>query len=725
VKLHLILRSILKVLFLFFLFCLEFSFGQKVNSSYNYKVIKASGDIIIDGKLNEDSWREADVADDFFMITPVDTGKAKQFSKVQITYDEKFIYIGVVFYNNAVKGDYNVESLKRDFSFGKNDNLLIAIDPFNNLTTGFTFGLNAYGAQWDGTMYDGASVDLNWDTKWYSEVSFDQDQWIGEMAIPFKSIRYPYGEKNWGINFSRLDLKASEKSSWAPVPRQFPSVSLAFTGSLEWDEPPPKQSKNVSIIPFFIASKDMDQSKIDIGGDVKYSLNSSLNLDVTINPDFSQTEVDQQVTNLDRFELFFPEKRQFFLENADLFSNFGYKEIRPFFSRRIGLDRPINYGFRLSGNINESWRIGLMDLQTPKNIEKGFNAQNFAVVSLQKKVFKRSNIGFLFVNRQTFNDQDKQNKKSSVFDRNFGVEYNYASSDNIWNGKILYLKSMTSEKDLNKADVFAAHLEYKSTKWKARFQQEVIGEDFETEVGYTPRKGFLKTTGVLGHLIYKDQTKGLLSHGPRIKKTIFLTPKYKKTDDISEIAYLFNFNNRSTIDFVYENKYILLTKPFDPTGVSSEYLEEGSEHNWNEFAVKYNSKPQNLFQYQLEVLYGGYYNNGKRLGIGSVLSYRFQPILGLSSILTYNRIKLNKPWGKTSFWLYGLKADLTLTNKLFFTNLFQYNEQLGLWNFNSRFQWRYKPASDIYLVFNSNEVEQPYYLKTWNLSLKINYWLNF
>ena len=251
-KLHLILKSILKGLPLFFLFCLEFSFGQKVNSSYNYKVIKASGDIIIDGKLNEDSWRDAEVADDFFMITPVDTGKAKQFSKVRITYDEKFIYIGVVFYNNAVKGDYNVESLKRDFSFGKNDNLLIAIDPFNNLTTGFTFGLNAYGAQWDGTMYDGASVDLNWDTKWYSEVSFDQDQWIGEMAIPFKSIRYPYGEKNWGINFSRLDLKASEKSSWAPVPRQFPSVSLAFTGSLEWDEPPPKQSKNVSIIPFFI-----------------------------------------------------------------------------------------------------------------------------------------------------------------------------------------------------------------------------------------------------------------------------------------------------------------------------------------------------------------------------------------------------------------------------------------------------------------------------------------
>ncbi len=257
------------------------------------------------------------------MIQPSDGKPATQHSEARMCFDDNNIYMSIIFYNNEVKGAYNVESYKRDFSFNKNDNFIMAFDPFNNLTTGFTFGLNAYGAQWDGTLYDGARTDLNWDTKWVSEVRFDEDKWVCEIAIPFKSIRYNENAKSWGINFSRLDLKANEKSAWAPVPRQFPSISLAYSGNLVWDTPPPSQNKNISLIPYLATSVANSENDFQMGTDVKIGIGAALNLDLTINPDFSNTEVDAEVTNLNRFELFFPEKRQFFLENADLFGNFG------------------------------------------------------------------------------------------------------------------------------------------------------------------------------------------------------------------------------------------------------------------------------------------------------------------------------------------------------------------------------------------------------------------
>jgi hypothetical protein len=332
-KLILKLRSFALVVCI--LLTANYSTAQINFEDFQIEIKKTNEPILIDGILDENTWKEASVGKDFFMITPIDTGKATQFSEARVAFDDEFLYISIIFFNNAVQGDYVVESLQRDFSFGKNDNFLVALDPFDNQSTGFAFGLNAYGAQWDGTMYNGRNVDLNWDTKWYSEVKFDRDQWVCEIAIPFKSIRYEEGNRRWGINFSRLDLKASEKSSWAPVPRQFPSVSLAYAGALIWNTPPPPQGSNISLIPYLsnnavkTNSNDTDNA-FKLGGDIKYNLTSALNLDLTINPDFSQAEVDQQVTNLDRFELFFPERRQFFLENADLFSNFGYKTIRRF-----------------------------------------------------------------------------------------------------------------------------------------------------------------------------------------------------------------------------------------------------------------------------------------------------------------------------------------------------------------------------------------------------------
>ncbi|MDC1056922.1 DUF5916 domain-containing protein, partial [Flavobacteriaceae bacterium] len=459
-----------------------------------------------------------------------------------------------------------------------------------------------------------------------------------------------------------------------------------------------------------------------VGGDLKYSLTSALNLDVTINPDFSQAEVDQQVTNLDRFELFFPERRQFFLENADLFSNFGYRSIRPFFSRRIGLNVPIQGGIRLSGNLDENWRIGLMDIQTRQDNELNLAGENFGVVTLQRKVFDRSNISAIFVNKQVIGFNENQNN-TSEYNRNVGLEYNYFSADNLWSGKLLFLKSL-SPIATQQGEVFASHFGYQSTRWNWRIQQEYISGDYSAEVGFIPRNNYIKLEATGGYLYYTKKDTPLLAHGPRLGRTYYFDTDFNKKDQTKQFDYLFNFKDRSRFTIGVQRQYIELLSDFDPLRTQIAKLEAGTKHEWTSLTLSYNAKPQNRFTYSAEVIAGGYYANGKRNAFLGEFGYRFQPYLELSSLVNYNQIELPAPWNTNSFWLLGLKSNLTLTNKIFFSNLFQYNEQLGLWNFNSRFQWRYKPASDIFLVFNSNEISVPNVARGWNLTLKVNYWLN-
>lgn len=197
--------------------------AQKINADYTLNIQEVEDPIVIDGELNEVTWSNAAMAKDFFMVLPMDTSHAQVRTEVMMAYDENAFYLVAICYDD-LPGGYIVESLRRDFSFGGNDNFLVFIDPFDDQTNGFAFGANAAGAQWDGMMYGGRSVNLNWDNKWSSKVKNYDDKWIFECRIPFKTMRYKKGITQWGINFSRLDLKLNEKSSWTPVPRQFPTA---------------------------------------------------------------------------------------------------------------------------------------------------------------------------------------------------------------------------------------------------------------------------------------------------------------------------------------------------------------------------------------------------------------------------------------------------------------------------------------------------------------------
>jgi len=705
--------------------------AQKINESYQIRIQRASSAIRIDGIVEEEAWKEADVASDFFMVLPMDTSKAQVRTDVMMTYDEQNLYLVAICYH-FLPGPYFVESLRRDFVFGKNDNFLLFMDPFEDQTNGFSFGANAAGAQWDGMMYEGGKVDLSWDNKWTSVVRKEDDRWVFEAAIPFKSIRYKKGITKWGINFSRLDLKSTEKSSWAPVPRQFPTASLAYTGILVWDEPPPQVGSNVSIIPYVLGGvgKDYENEtpttyRKEIGVDAKIAVSSSLNLDLTVNPDFSQVEVDRQVTNLERFELFFPERRQFFLENGDLFANFGYATIRPFFSRRIGLGTPIQFGARFSGKLNKNWRIGMMDIQTDKVEEEYLPRQNFAVMALQRRVFARSNVGLIFINKQSLDYQPSEDPEVPIYsqyNRNIGLEYNLASSNNLWTGKALFLKSFSPDKS-GKEFTHAANLQYSDRKLLLGWQHEYVGENYNAEVGYVPRTKFIKLNPQAGYLFF-PKGKTVLSHGPKFSGIYYYDDAFNETDNTSIFSYGVTFRTQSVLTAWTAHDYVKLLKPFDPTNSGKDSLAAGTEHRWNSFGVDFTSKPQSVFTYLFTTRYGGYYADGTRLNLGGEVGYRFQPYLSFAVTFNYNDIRLPEPWGKNTFWLIGPRLDVTMTNKLFFTAFAQYNEQQNNVNLNTRLQWRYRPASDLFIVYTDNYLPDTFGVKNRSLVLKFTYWWN-
>src|SRR3954466_14592792 len=301
-------------------------------------------------------------------------------------------------------------------------------------------------AQMEG-IAEANSASFEWDAKWYSATKIFKGYWTAELAIPFKSLRFPKSQKQWGINFIRNDMTNNCFSTWNQVPIQFFGANLNCLGKISFANDVPRVKSNNAFIPYVSAKLDEEQktfsSSVSAGFDAKIAINSSLNLDATLNPDFSQVDVDRQGINLDRFNVLLPERRTFFLENSDLFSNAGIPNAAtPFVSRQIGLTQdgrvvPIVAGLRLTGNIDPSLRIGIMNIQTVKKYDQA--AQNYLVAAFDHKIFKRSNIRGIVTNRQGITGNEKVSTKD--FNRIAGAEFNYLSNNTKFNGGAGYYYS--------------------------------------------------------------------------------------------------------------------------------------------------------------------------------------------------------------------------------------------------------------------------------------------
>jgi len=692
---------------------------------YRINITQTIENINVDGLLDEEVWETAECTGKFQRVTPTDTGYAIAQTKVRLTYDELNLYLGIICHD-PTPGKRPVESLRRDYNFTRNDNFMLFLDTYNDQTNGFAFGISAAGAQTEGLQYDGTKVLYSWDIKWRSAVTSYDDRWVVEFSIPFRSIRYSEGDTEWGINFGRLDLKNNEKSAWAPMPRQFPHCSLPFTGTLVWDKPVGKAGLRVSLIPYVTGKVTRD---IEADEDIKYSgnagidakmiLSTSMNLDLTLNPDYSQVEVDRQQTNLDRFELFFPEKRQFFLENSDLFSNLGTGTLRPFFSRRIGLDNSVRAGARLSGNIGNNWRINLMDIQTGE--KENIHASNYLVAALQRSIFSRSNISAFFINKQVMDVKDDTSFTGNRFNRVAGLEYNLASPDNRWTGKAFYHQSFQNSITFEDA-AMAANLTYSSQYLTATLNQSFVGSGYIAETGYIRRRGYYEINPMFQYKFFPESDI-IINHGPGVRMDMLFNPSFFLTDRETQLYYRIEWQNKSIIQVDVTETYIKLQAPYDPTNTGGLQFNTDEDFHWNEIGASYISDSRKLFNVSLTSRYGGYYT-GKRLTLNGELNYRVQPYGSLAMVTTYNNISLPDPYNSAALLLIGPRLDFTFTDKLFFTSFIQYNNQIDNLNLNLRFQWRFAPVSDLFIVYTENSFPADYKVKNRGLVVKLSYWFN-
>jgi hypothetical protein len=713
--------------------------GELEISTPSIQIHKANSTIILDGNIDEPAWFQGDYVSNFWQWFPGDTVQANYQTKVYMTYDDDFLYFAAKCY--APGNNYVVESLKRDFRANGNDNITFVLDTYSDNTNAFVFGATPMGVLREALISNGGvnreDFQESWDNKWDGEAKIFDGYWTTEIAIPFKTLRFQDGSTRWGFNCYRFDYQSNERTTWVQIPRNQMVMNLAYTGELVWDEPLKKSGKSFAVIPYLSGNLNRDyeeeNSKFSgnwgAGADAKIAVSSGMSLDLTINPDFSQVEVDRQVTNLTRFEVFFPERRQFFLENSDLFGRFGFDRINPFFSRRIGVaydnyaeenvQNPILFGARLSGKLNNDWRLGLLSMQTAE--EKGFDlpSYNYTVAAVQRKVFNRSNIGFILVNKQAMGDSE--NPELNQYNRIIGIDYNLATPDNKWTGKIFYHKAITEE-DISDKFAHGTELSYRVRTHEISWRHELVGEGYDAQVGFVPRKDYLRMIPSVRFFFYPADSK-IIQHGPSVSADLFHTPGLGISDKEFALMWDVDFLNQSRLQFGIRNEYVYLLEEFDPTRKGENYLPADSDYNFTSVSVEYNSDRSKVWSFRIEPIIGQFFN-GVRTGLSGSVNYRLHRFGNFAINANYNRIKLDPPFEPTNIYLVGPRIDLTFTKKIFLTTFFQYNTQAENININARLQWRFAPVSDFFLVYTDNYLPSDFSVKSRAIVAKLTYWLN-
>ncbi len=717
-----------------------YCFAQNQDKGFTVKHI-TNADIKADGVLDEAIWESAESAHDFWEYFPSDSIQAVKQSDIKMLVDDKNLYIGITVYTAG--RNYAVESLKRDFRAGNSDNITLLFDTFNDGNNAFLFGINPYGVRREG-LVSGGGLDLrgftiSWDVKWKGDAKIYDDYYTAEMVIPLTSFKFREGETQWRFNSYRFDTQSNETSTWTKIPQNQNIYGLTFMGDMIFEKPLGKSRTPLAVIPYinYLTAQDFEnESSINdfkFGGDAKVAIGNSMNLDITVNPDFSQVEVDDQVTNLTRFEIGLPEKRQFFIDNSDLFSSFGdARDSNPFFSRRIGIaedidgntiENPIIGGVRLSGKVNNDLRLGFLNIQTEADEANEIASNNNMMLALQQQVFSRSNIGLFFINRQSLKDYDFQTDEER-YNRVLGIDYNLISEDNVWNGKFYLHKSFEPG---GRWEDFSTgtRIEYNSRYFNVFGKAIYIGEDFESDLGFVRRTDILKSFVSMERVFWPK--KGIIqNHSFRFVPNFIWSPSMnlKNTDYTLRGSWEARFQDQSGIEASFRNQYTFLLDEFDPSRDDEAVPLPGDQgYHYNSLSFQYNSDRRRIFSYSLEPTIGGFFN-GNRFSLEGRMTMRFQPKAFVSLVFNFDQIRLPEPYGSADILLISPKFDLTFSKSIFWSTLIQYSNQRDNLGINSRLQWRFAPLSDLFLVYNDNYFVNSFMPKLRSINLKLTYWLN-
>ncbi|MBT8310614.1 MAG: carbohydrate binding family 9 domain-containing protein [Flavobacteriaceae bacterium] len=690
----------------------EYSSNDSIPSKPLHKIIELSQEPIIDGEIiNEQIWKSVDPLSELIQMRPNYGATVSEKTVIRVAYTQNTFYVAVVCFDTE-PDKIVVSDSRRDSDLNDEDSFLFIIDTYNDQQNGFLFGTNAQGMEYDAQIDNEGKgnfntnrqqggviggTNLNWDASWTVKTQIGDYGWSAEFAIPLRSLRFAEGiDKTWGLNFRRNISKNTETAYWTSLPLGFDMKRLSLAGKLQGLNL--NSPGNLKFIPYIlgqavnnkaVSPSDTD-TKMEVGADIKYSVTPSLTLDLTYNTDFAQVEVDDQQVNLDRFNLFFPEKRAFFLENAGQFSVGSPGEVDLFFSRRIGIGEngslvPIIGGARLSGKVGRT-NVGLLSMFTDDVNESNIEKNNFSVARVNHD-FKgtRSSLGGIFINRAGLGDLDDDYNRVFAVDGKWGIG-NKAEV----NGFIA--KSVTPGID-SKDHAFKILANYNWNGWDLRAGYTEVGEGFNPEVGFLQRSEFKKPEFL-----------------------IFKAHRFKNAGKLLEIrphvSYrgYWNFDDQLITGFLHVDNHWEFKSGFEVhTGINFTSERVLQDFNISDITVPMGNykneelqfilitNPNNAFSLSTRTIIGGYFD-GDRISNSGTANLRIGD--RFNSSLTFSHNEIDLPSGDLTAIVSGLRLSYSFTPRMFVQSLIQHNNVSNITSVNARFGWLQNANTGLFVVLN-------------------------
>ena len=681
-------------------------------------VVRSTKLPIMDGNvIDDEAWSSINPIISFTQKSPDEGQVATEKTAVRIMYSEQMFYVSVICYDSNPEGIV-ISDTRRDAPLNNTDSFMFILDTFHDQQNGFVFGTNAGGIEYDAQVSGGgegmsisstrqsvgvgANFNINWDAAWDVKTEIGEYGWSAEFAIPFKTLRFSSAkDQSWGANFQRTIARKNEHVFWSPIPRQFSLNRLALEGTLTGINVP--ADRNIKLMPYVLGNNNKvinetsySESEGDFGLDAKVGVTSSLTMDITYNTDFAQVEADEQQVNLDRFSLFFPEKRAFFLENAGLFSageNTYYgPDIEMFFSRRIGIVSgsrvPILGGGRLTGDLG-GFKLGILNMRTGsvKNVSDG---DDYGVFRLKKELPNRTYFGGMVTRKKGLGDAGYINQSYSV-DGALGI------------GDAIQLIGFAAKTDPapgikgnNDSYAYVLEANRNTQSFTNQIRYSEVGKNFNPEMGFVKRLGYRK---VLFRILNRTRPKdffGILELRPHITYWGY----WKLQDGFQETGFLhidnhWEFRNGFRIDTGINFTKEGVVDSFQI--VSGEWVPPNTYDN-KELHIRTNTNLTKPFSIILVTKIGGFFN-GDRKNFDTTLRYRFGDRFTSEVISKYNDVKLDDGGEFITHLMRG-RLTYALSSNIYIQSLLQYNNQSDEWSMNWRFIWQQSAATGLYIVYN-------------------------
>lgn len=679
--------------------------GSSSRDTYQFPAVRVDSRPNLDGVLDDAVWRNAAVVTDFIQQEPDEGAPASERTEVRVVYDGSSLFLGVTAYDSDPDGIIATEMRRDGDRILEEDNFEVILDTFMDSKSAYMFVVNPLGAELDQQVFDeggrdrrgsALSVNRDWDGVWAVSAKRTPEGWTAEIEIPMVTLRFPSADpQSWGINFMRNIRRKNEQAFWAPIPREFSLTRVSLAGSVR-NLQDLDRGHDLRVKPYFTGGGHYQLSQgtgdtsfqRDVGGDIKYGVTPSLNLDLTVNTDFAQAEVDDERVNLTRFPLFFPEKREFFLENAGQFAvgtpNSVGRIADLFFSRRIGLTNsgahvPILGGGRLTGKVGSN-NIAVLDLQTDKAF--GQPGDNFLVTRYSRDVFGRSQIGGIFINKQA----------------DSGGHYNrtYAADMNLVVTPALTVDGFiggTKTPGVSGGDL-AGHIRagWLDQSWRIYAEYENFGNNFNPEVGFVPWVG-IRRQKIHFERNPRPEKWGIRMMEPMWNFTYITDQSGKKLQWQHHFMIGTRFDNGAYLMLWRNEWFDRIDDAFRVGGVT---IDPGSYryHDWN---FSFNSNPGRRVFYTLRYAPQTYYG-GDRTDYAASLGVRVTDQLATRASWSRNDVSL--PNGAFTADIGSLQVDYAFSPLISLRSLTQYNSQTDQWSESARLRYIFRPGSDIYVVYD-------------------------